>query len=144
MKLSRAAIGLYIGLVFGSGCVLGFFANRLYYASTAQARQTASKNPQEFVKGLVTFYKNRLQLNDEQVQKLQTILDDVNAQYQATFKEERARSRPELNRIHDEQVRRIKEMLMPGQLEEYDKVLKERERIREEKKKTSSGGGPAF
>jgi uncharacterized Zn finger protein (UPF0148 family) len=95
------------------------------------------------VKGLVTFYKGKLQLDEGQVQKLQTILDDVNAQYQATFKEERARSRPELNRIHDEQVRRIKEVLTPEQLGEYDKVLKERERIREQKKKASSSG-PAF
>ena len=36
MKLSRAAIVLYVGLVFVSGAVLGFFGNRLYSASTVE------------------------------------------------------------------------------------------------------------
>lgn len=142
MKLSRAAIVLYIGLVFASGSVLGFFANRLYNASTAQAKP-APKNPQEFRNGLVTFYKNRLQLNLDQVQKLEFILDDITAQYQATFKEERERSRPELNGIHDQQIQRIKAMLNPSQLEEYDKVLKERELQRQQKKNNHSNG-PGF
>ena len=142
MKLSRVSIILYIGLVFASGSVLGFFANRLYNVSTAQAKP-ASKNPQEFRKGLVTFYKSRLQLNDDQVQKLEFILDDITAQYQATFKDERERSRPELNRIHDQQIERIKAMLNSSQLEEYDRVLKERE-LQRQQKKSGHGNGPGF
>src|SRR5262249_47570455 len=134
-----------IGLVFASGSVLGFFANRLYgvFGSSPRPANAANKNPQEFRKGLVSFYTKRLQLNDDQIQKLELILDDINAQYQATFKTERERSKPELNRIHDQQIQRIKEMLTPTQVEEYDKVLKERELQRQQKKNKGSGG-PGF
>ncbi|MBV9399336.1 MAG: hypothetical protein JO062_15230 [Bryobacterales bacterium] len=145
MKLSRAAITLYFGLVFVSGGVLGFYANRLYAVSAAPPRPAAktAQTPQEFLKGLVSFYTQRLELNTDQTQKLQIILDDINAQYQAQFKKERAAIRPELNRIHQEQIDRITEMLTPTQLEEYQKVLKEREQIREQKK-NSRPGGPGF
>ena len=133
MKLSRAAITLYLGIVFASGGVLGFYANRLYAVSAGTPRP-APKNPEEFRKGLVSFYKSRLQLTDDQIQKLELILDEANAQYQAQFKQERENSRPELNRIHMEQVDRIKAMLTPAQQPEYEKMLKEREKLRQQKK----------
>ena len=143
MKLSRAAIVLYLGIVFVSGGVLGFYANRLYAVSTTPPRPAAGKgqqSPQEFVKGLVDFYTKRLQLNDEQAQKLQLILDDIYAQYQTQFKKERAAIRPELNRSHQEQIDRITEMLTPSQREEYQKVVEEREQIRQQKKNNRPGG----
>ena len=139
MKLSKASIALYMGIVFASGGVLGFYANRLYAVSTSTPR-AAQKNPEEFRKGLVSFYKNRLKLTDEQVGKLELILDDTNAQYQAQFHQERERSKPELTRIHDEQVSRIKAMLMPEQQPEYDKMLQERAKRRGQNKGGRSGG----
>ena len=139
MRLSRAAIALYMGIVFVSGGVLGFYANRLYAVSSSQPRQV-SKNPEEFRKGLVSFYKNRLQLNDDQVGKLELILDETNAEYQAAFRKERERSKPELNRIHDEQVSRIKALLMPQQLPEYEKILAERAKRRGQSKAVRPGG----
>jgi hypothetical protein len=141
MRLSRSAIALYLGIVFVSGGVVGFYANRLYTLSTAPvAARSTTKNPGEFRKGLVSFYKNRLHLVEDQVQKLELILDDVNAQYQEQFKQERERTRPELNRIHDQQVQRIHEMLTPQQQPEYEKMLKEREQMRQ--KKGARPGGP--
>lgn len=141
MRLSRAAIALYLGVVFASGGALGFFANRLYTNYSSPPRQ-ASKNPQEFRKGLVEFYKTRLQLTDDQFQKLQLILDDTNAQYQAEFKKEREAIRPDLNRIHQEQVDRINQMLTPSQQEQYKKILQDRERFRG--KKAGRPGGPGI
>jgi Spy/CpxP family protein refolding chaperone len=143
MKLSRASIALYLGIVFASGGVLGFFSNRLYSSYTAPPRPApkASQDPREFRKGLVDTYNSRLQLTDDQRQKLNLILDDALAQYQAQFKKERAAIRPELNRIHDEQVARITEMLTPSQREEYQKMLKERDRIRGKKGGRPSGPG---
>jgi hypothetical protein len=142
MKLSRVAIALYLGIVFVSGGVLGFYANRLYAVSTAPPRP-AGKNqqsPQEFRKGLVSFYQKRLQLTEDQTEKLELILDDANAKYQEQFKKEREAIRPELNRIHKEQVDRINEMLTPAQREEYAKLLKEREQMRQQKKSGRPGG----
>jgi hypothetical protein len=147
MKLSRTTITLYFAVVFACGGLLGFYANRLYAVSAHEAPQVTatktSQNPQEFVKGLVTSYTKRLQLDEEQQQKLQIILDDINAQYQAQFKKERAAIRPELNRIRQEQVDRMTQMLTPSQREEYQKLLKEREQIRQQKK-NAGYGGPGF
>jgi hypothetical protein len=140
MKLSRAAIALYLGIVFASGGALGFYANRFYANYSAPPRQ-APKNPQEFRKGLVESYKKRLQLADDQVQQLQLILDDANAQYQAQFKKEREAIRPELNRIHQDQVDRINAMLTPTQREEYKRMLEERERLRQRKGGRQGGQG---
>jgi len=141
MRLSRAAIALYLGIVFASGSALGFFANRLYTNYSASPRP-ASKSPQEFRKGLVENYKKRLQLTDDQVQQLQLILDDANAQYQAQFKKEREAIRPELGRIHQGQVDRINAMLNPTQREEYKRMLEEREHLRQ--KKGGHPGGPGI
>ncbi|HLH42474.1 MAG TPA: hypothetical protein VKV74_05785 [Bryobacteraceae bacterium] len=144
MKLSRAAIALYLGIVFLSGGVLGFFSNRLYssYAAPPRPAPKSPQDPQAFRKGLVDFYKTHLQLNDEQTQKIELILDEASAKYQEQFKMEREAIRPELKRIHEEQVRRITEILTPNQREEYEKILKERERLRG----TKSGrpGGPGI
>jgi len=144
MKLSRPAIAVYLGIVFLSGGVLGFFANRLYSSYTVQARPAppGPQDPREFLKGLVKFYNTRLQLTDDQTQKLELILDDANAKYQAEFKKERAAIRPELKRIHQEQVDRITEILTPSQREEYQRVLKEQERSRG--KKGGRPGGPGI
>jgi Spy/CpxP family protein refolding chaperone len=140
MRLSRAAIALYLGIVFASGGALGFFANRLYTNYSAPPRP-APKSPQEFRKGLVENYKKRLQLTDDQVQQLQLILDDANAQYQAQFKKEREAIRPELGRIHQDQVDRINAMLNPTQRDEYKRMLEERERLRLKKGNRSGGQG---
>jgi len=142
MKLTRSAIALYMAIVFASGGVLGFYANRLYAVSTTQPRPAAKsqQSPQEFRKGLVSFYKKRLDLNDEQTQKLELILDEVSAQYQAQFKKEREAIRPELNRIRQEQIDRITEMLNAKQKEKYSELLKEREQMRKQKLTNHSGG----
>ena len=144
MKLSRSAIALYLAVVFASGGVLGFYANRLYAVSGYQVQpRPATKDkqsPQEFRKGLVSYYKTHLQLTEDQTQKLELILDDANAQYQEQFRKEREAIRPELNRIHMEQVERIKAILTPSQQEEYAKLLKEREQLRQQKKGGRPGG----
>jgi Spy/CpxP family protein refolding chaperone len=140
MSLSRAAIALYLGVVFVSGGALGFFANRVYTNYSAPPRP-APKNPQEFRKGLVEHYKTRLQLTDDQVQQLQLILDDAAGQYGAQFKKEREAIRPELSRIHQDQVDRINAMLTPTQREEYKRMLAERERLRLKKGGRSGGQG---
>jgi hypothetical protein len=140
MRLSRAAIALYLGIVFASGGALGFFANRVYTNYSAPLRP-APKNPQEFRKGLVEHYKTRLQLTDDQVQQLQLILDDAAAQYGAQFKKEREAIRPELGRIHQEQVDRINAMLTSTHRDEYKRMLEERQRLRIKKGGRSGGQG---
>lgn len=121
MKLSRAAIALYVGLVFASGLVLGAFGQRLYTASTVSPKQR--RDPEEFRKRIVAEYESRLKLNAEQITKLNLILDETRQQMEET----RQKMRPAYQKIHEEQVAKIREILTPDQQIEYDKMRKERE-----------------
>ena len=77
MKLSRAAIALYVSLVFASGAVLGVFGHRLYTVSSVSAK--AVRNPEEFRKRTMAEMQTRLKLTDDQVLKLNAIMDETRA-----------------------------------------------------------------
>jgi Spy/CpxP family protein refolding chaperone len=148
MKLSRATIALYVGLVFASGAVLGFFANRLYSATTVIASKTAAaaKNPptpEEFRKWLTGYYQKHLELTDDQVQKMNLILDESQAQVKAIH----AQMDPQLDAVHANQITRMNLMLTPAQQTEYEKMRKERQEKEKEKqnqRRNGRSGGPGF
>jgi Spy/CpxP family protein refolding chaperone len=135
MKFSRAAIAFYVGLVFASGAVLGAFGQRLYMASAVSAK--VQKNPDEFRKRMVTEYKSRLKLTDDQVAKLNVIMDDTRAQVDET----RQKMHPAYQAIHEQQVQKVRNMLTPEQQVEYDQMRKERE---EKQKQSGRGPGPGL
>jgi len=153
MKLSRATIALYVGLVFVSGAVLGFFANRLYSASTVSASKTGGgitssakappPTPEEFRKWLTGYYQKRLELTADQVQKMNLILDESQAQVKAVH----SRMDPELDAVRANQITRMNLMLMPAQQTEYEKMRKERQEKEKEKQGQRRGarsGSPGF
>lgn len=140
MKLTRSAIILYVGLIFASGAVLGVFGNRLYNASTASAKEIKTPpSPDEFRKRVVAEYQRRLQLTDAQVQKVNLILDETQAQ----FNEIHSKTVPELQAVHQGQIDRINKMLTPAQQTEYETMRKERQEQRQ-KRGGRPGGGPGF
>jgi len=148
MKLSRATIVLYVGLVFLSGAVLGFFSNRLYSATTVSASKSASaaKNPltpEEFRKWLTGYYQKHLELTADQVQKMNLILDESQAQVKAIH----AQMDPQLDAVHANQITRMNLMLTPAQQAEYEKLRKERQEKEKEKqnqRRAGRSGGPGF
>src|SRR5207253_2157279 len=121
-KLSRTAIAIYVLLVFASGAVLGAFGHRLYTVSSVSAKAPA-KNPEEFRKRVVAEYQSRLSLTDQQVSRLNTIMDET----RASVDETRQKMRPAYERIHAEQAEKIREMLTDDQRVEFEKMRKERE-----------------
>jgi hypothetical protein len=133
MKLSRAAIALYVGLVFASGLVLGAFGQRLYTASTVAAKQRP--NPEEMRKRIVAEYESRLKLSPEQLGRLNVILDETRAR----MEEARKGMRPAYQKIHEDQVAKIRELLNPDQQAEYDKMRKEREQREQHQKQSGRG-----
>jgi prophage antirepressor-like protein len=148
MKLSRATIALYVGLVFASGAVLGFFSNRLYSATTVSASKSAAatKNPptpEEFRKWLTGYYQKRLDLTGDQVQKMNLILDESQAQVKAIH----AQMDPQLDAVHANQITRMNLMLNSAQQSEYEKMRIERQQKEKEKQNQRRGGrsgGPGF
>lgn len=135
MKLSRLAIGFYLTLVFVSGAVLGAFGHRLYTVSPVSAK--TGKNPEEWRKKAIAEYRSRLKLNDEQVVKLNAIMDETRAR----VREVQQRSRPEFEAIHNEQSAKVRAMLTADQQAEYEKMHKERE---EKQRHSGRGPGPGF
>jgi Spy/CpxP family protein refolding chaperone len=117
MKLSRAAIALYIGLVFASGAVLGGFGHRLYTVSSVSAK--TARNPEEFRKRYLAEMQKRLNLTQDQVMNLNAILDQTRSRYH----EAKERMRESLR---EEQVAKVRAILTPDQQLEYEKVQKER------------------
>ncbi len=139
MKLSRATISLYVGLWVACGGVLGFFANRLYTAATVNANANAKKGPQDPRKSLVGMFQTRLKLSDDQIQKLNLILDESQAQVMAIH----GQMDPQLDAVRQNQITRMKLMLTPEQEPEYEKMLQElRDRQQRQKQERRNGGRP--
>jgi len=142
MKLSRAAIAFYVGLVFACGAVLGAFGHRLYMASSVSANflpavmapNRPNLNAEEYRKKTMAEYKSRLKLTDDQFSKLNAIMDETSAR----VTDIRKQMHPEYVKIHDEQQEKVRAILTPDQRLELEKMHKERE----EHQKQNGGHGP--
>ncbi len=132
MKRPGLAAALYVVLVFLSGAVVGIFGDRLYTVKVVNASVNVAK-PADYRKKYVEDMTRRLQLTQQQVNELGTILDDTRNK----FHEEHDRSKQQLAQIHTEQVQKIHDILSPSQLPEYEKFRVEREKDRELRDKNS-------
>jgi len=145
VKLSRAAIALYIALVFASGAALGVFGHQYYQSvTTTTSKGKGGKNggrrptPEEFRRATVNYMQKRLSLTEEQVTKLGVIMDDA----RAAMDDIMSRTIPEQRAVGTEQVEKIRAMLSADQRPEYEKMLKEREERNKNKGKRKGTGGP--
>jgi Spy/CpxP family protein refolding chaperone len=136
MKFSRLTIIIYMGLVFASGAVLGMFGQRLYDATPVSSNRRL--NPEEFRKKALAEYQSRLKLTDDQVVKFNTLMDETRAQ----ANEIRKQMRPQYEKVHQEQMLKVREVLTPDQQAEYEKMLKERDE--RQKKNGSREPGPGI
>jgi hypothetical protein len=135
MKLSRAAIAFYIGLVFACGGVLGVFGDRLYSASSVSAKR--EKNSEEFRKRVIADYRSRLHLSDDQVTRLNAIMDETRARVEET----RQKLHPTYQKIRAEQNEKIRQLLSSDQQAEFDKMHKEREERQQRQKQSARDPG---
>lgn len=133
MKLSRAAVAVYVGLIFLSGLVLGALGQRLYTVRSVDAG--VRRNPDEWRKRYTEEMRTRLSLNADQMSQLNGILDRTRQE----FKEARERQKPEMDGIRDRQVNNIRAILTGPQRAEYEKMREERERNMKK-----MGAGPGF
>ena len=121
MTLSRWAIAGYLGLVFGSGAVVGSLGHRMYTVRTVIAK--GPQTPEEWRKQYVAEMKSRLKLRDDQMLRLGILLDETRSR----VKEVHQRHKPEIDQIKHEQTLRVASMLDPDQNVEFAKLRKERE-----------------
>ncbi len=141
MMRSNSTLALSLILVFFIGTVVGALGYRSYSLNTVSAKNPP-KSPEDYRREYISEMQHRLSLRTEQVQKLETILDETRVK----FRELRERSRPEMKAIQDAQTAEINAMLNPAQQVEYEKFRKERDdkrkaeqKEKEQKDKEKSG-----
>ena len=137
MKLTKWTIALYMGLVFVCGGVVGGFAYRLYTVSGVSANGFP-RNPEEFRKRFQAELKSRLKLNQDQLNKLDAIMENTRREY----RDARQTIEPEMRKIREEQQQQISALLSPEQLAEWQKIQEERARDRQNKKRGGRPAGP--
>jgi uncharacterized protein YnzC (UPF0291/DUF896 family) len=123
MKRSQLAVALYAVLTFASGALVGIVGHRLYVTAGAR-EQPGRRSPDDFRRRYIEEMRSRLKLDDQQVTKLEGILDATRDR----IRQVRDKERPEMDAIQEEQRSRIRAMLNPAQQAEYAKMLEEREK----------------
>jgi hypothetical protein len=134
VKLSRLTIALYVGLIFASGVVLGVFGHSLYAVTSVKSNQFQRPRPEEVRKKTLAEMQGRMKLTDEQVSKINSIYDDTRAR----VNEVHEKYRPQMDAITKDQREKVRSILSPEQVSEYEKMLKERD----ERQKQNGGRGP--
>lgn len=123
MRRTSLTAGLYLLLLFFSGIAVGAFGLHLY---TNTVRATSPRDPDEFRRKYIAELQTKLKLTDDQVSKLGPILDETRRRHRELMD----KHRPEMKAIQDEQVSKIRAILMDSQQSEYTKLLEEREKQR--------------
>jgi hypothetical protein len=130
MNRSRLTVAAYMLAVFLGGVIVGSFGQRLYTVKAVGASVRSPRNADEFRKSYVSDMRARLKLDDQQVLKLNAILDETRDRFKA-FKDQH---KDEMKAIHDTQVARINDILDASQRAEYDRFRAERDKGKQEKK----------
>ena len=142
MKRTTLSTGLYVLLVFLSGAVVGAFAHRLYMVNTV-----VSAKPDEVRHHILDEMRTRLSLSDDQVKQLNAIMDSTKARYHEVKerwdKQSRQAAKPELKAITEDQAEKIKTILSEPQRVEYEKYRAERQKRREQQRKSATPAAPA-
>jgi hypothetical protein len=121
MELTPAKIGLYAVVLFGGGAATGVFGHMLFSANTVIAKVETRSND-DWRKRFTDSMKLRLNLSPEQMSRLNDVLDETRVEYRLM----RNRYKPEMEKIHLQQVDKIKGFLKPEQMGEFEKMEQER------------------
>ena len=119
MTHNRWTAVFFAVLLFGCGVVCGVLGQRYLSAAVVNARTA-----EDFRHRYVSEMKSKLKLTQDQINRLEVILDETRAQYKAV----RDESRPAMLKIKEEQIRRVESILTPEQVPAYQKLVAERER----------------
>ncbi len=93
-------IAFYLLLVFVSGSLVGALGYRAYNPPTARTVSAPPSPPGEWRKQYMDESKTRLNLSDDQMSRLSTILD----QTEDRFTQARERENQEIRQIRDEHI----------------------------------------
>ena len=117
-KNQWAALALAV-LLFACGTAVGALAVHLY-----EDRTVSAKGAEDVRQHYVNEMQSRLKLTPAQLQQLEVILDETKARVRAV----RDAYHPQMLKIKQEQISRVKSILTPNQIPAYEQLVAERER----------------
>jgi len=139
MPKTKLSALLSLLLVFASGILVGAVAYRLYMVRTvAMAPPSPRPSPEEVRRRIVAEMRDRVKLDDQQVQQLNLIYDRTRQEFDALHMKGSQESRA----IWDRQKDQIQAMLRPEQVPLYEQYQKERDEAHRRRQAAGKGGPP--
>jgi len=129
MKRWNLPIALYLFLVFISGAVVGALGYRTYKPPSASSNARVS--PEEFRRQYLQEIKTRVNLNDEQLQKVNAILDETRTR----FHDARDKHNEIVKQIGDEQRAKMRAILSVEQLPKAEQFWLDRDQRQKQNKR---------
>jgi len=120
MNTNQVKAALFAVLLFAFGAMVGGLGHRYYAATVVSAKAPTAE---DWRSKYVNEMQSKLKLNQHQVDELQVILDETKAKFRAA----RESHHPEMVRIKDDQLTKVKAMLSPEQAKQYEAMVAERE-----------------
>ena len=130
MDRSRLSVWAYLVLVFAGGLATGFFADRVYTMRTVSAN-AVPRNPEEWKRRYLEDVHARCHLSAAQLAQVSQVLDQTRQRADAL----RARMAPEWKALHDEQVAKVRALMVGPQVAEFDKFRADREALHQKHSK---------
>ncbi len=128
LSRSRVTIALYLVLVFASGILVGVESHRLYATTSTARANNSPQNMSEFRRRYLDGMKTQVGVSDTQLTQINNILEDTKNK----VNELAALEKPLHDRIQQEHIDQIKDLLTPQQKVAYDNWRAARERAKRE------------
>lgn len=129
MKRWNPPIALYLLLVFISGAVVGALGYRTYKPPSASSNARVS--PEEFRRQYLQEIKTRVNLNDDQLQKVNAILDETRTR----FHNARDKHNEIVKQIGEEQRAKMKAILSSDQIPKAEQFWQDRDQRQKQNKR---------
>ena len=130
MKRNQLAAAGFAALLFFAGAAAGALGHRYYAATIVSA--VSAQSPETARHRYITEMQDRLHLTAAQLAQLETILHETKAKTRAV----RESYQPQMLKIKQEHLERVKSILTPAQIPAYEKLVAEREqRAREQEER---------
>ncbi len=128
LSRSRITIAFYLVLVFASGILVGVESHRLYATTSTARANNSPQNMSEFRRRYLDGMKTQVGVSDTQLAQINNILEDTRNK----VNELAALEKPLHDRIQQEHIDQIKDLLTPQQKIAYDNWRAARERAKRE------------
>lgn len=126
MPRSRLTIALYLILVFASGILVGVVSHRLYATTSTASANNSPQTVTEFRRRYLEGMKTEVGVSPAQLVEIGKILEDTKKKVD----ELAAAERPLHDKIQQDHIDQIKELLSPQQRVAYENWRAARERAK--------------